>query len=55
MVKRLKSGGWVQHSGRLNYSNENGIPDSITMTARTRQGLLFQETVRNEPGWQTTR
>ncbi|MFJ2767478.1 DNA/RNA non-specific endonuclease [Streptomyces sp. NPDC087300] len=52
MVKQLKGGSWVEYSGKLNYSDEDGIPDSITMTAHTSQGLLFRKTIENKPGWQ---
>jgi hypothetical protein len=44
---QLQDENWVVYSGELNYNSSTGIPESITMTAYTEDGLLFQETIFN--------
>ncbi|MFD5898984.1 DNA/RNA non-specific endonuclease [Streptomyces sp. NPDC060366] len=48
MERQLAAGNWVQYTGKVNYSHTEGIPDSITMSARTENGVLFDNvTVKN--------
>ncbi|MFF7679073.1 DNA/RNA non-specific endonuclease [Actinacidiphila glaucinigra] len=55
MEKQLAAGKWVQYTGKLNYSHTEGIPDSITMSAYTEDGVLFENVVvQNVTDWQTT-
>lgn len=43
------------NAGKVNYSHTEGIPDSITMSARTENEVLFDNvTVKNVTEWQTT-
>lgn len=55
MEKQLAAGKWVQYTGKLNYSHTQRIPDSITMSAYTEDGVLFENVVvQNVTDWQTT-
>ncbi|MBT2396546.1 DNRLRE domain-containing protein [Streptomyces sp. ISL-100] len=55
MEKQLAAGNWVQYTGKVNHSHAEGMPDSITMSARTENGVLFDNvTVKNITEWQTT-
>lgn len=47
IATQLKAGNWVQYSGELNYGPDAGIPVSITMTAYTKDGQLFNMTILN--------
>ncbi|MFD9604762.1 DNA/RNA non-specific endonuclease [Streptomyces sp. NPDC059970] len=55
MEKQLAAGKWVQYTGKVNYSHTTGIADSITMSAYTKDGVLFDNVVvQNSTDWQTT-
>ncbi|MFE7356760.1 DNA/RNA non-specific endonuclease [Streptomyces sp. NPDC057543] len=55
MEKQLADGKWVQYTGKVNYSHTTGIADSITMSAYTKDGVLFDNVVvQNSTDWQTT-
>ncbi|MEN8655934.1 DNA/RNA non-specific endonuclease [Streptomyces sp. 21So2-11] len=55
MERQLAAQNWVQYTAKVNYSHTEGIPDSITMSARTENGVLFDNvTVKNITEWQTT-
>lgn len=55
MEKQLAAGKWVQYTRKLNYSHTTGYADSITMSAYTKDGVLFDNVVvQNSPDWQTT-
>lgn len=55
MERQLAAGKWVMYTGKLNYSHTTGYADSITMSAYTEDGVLFDDVVvQNSPDWQTT-
>ncbi|MFG2886299.1 DNRLRE domain-containing protein [Streptomyces sp. NPDC048297] len=55
MEKQLAAGKWVMYTGKVNYSHTTGYADSITMSAYTEDGVLFNNiVVENSPEWQTT-
>ncbi|MFD3663559.1 DNRLRE domain-containing protein [Streptomyces sp. NPDC058659] len=55
MEKQLAAQKWVMYTGKVNYSHTTGIPDSITMSAYTEDGVLFENiVVKNITDWQTT-
>ncbi|MFF3733352.1 DNA/RNA non-specific endonuclease [Streptomyces sp. NPDC002476] len=55
MEKQLAAGKWVQYMGKVNYSHTTGYAGSITMSAYTKDGVLFDNVVvKNSTDWQTT-
>ena len=54
IAKQLRGNSPVLHSGQLNYDGSSVIPESIRMTAYTKEGQLFDVTVENVQDWQTT-
>ncbi|MFI7089663.1 DNRLRE domain-containing protein [Streptomyces anulatus] len=55
MEKQLAAQKWVMYTGKVNYSHTAGIPDSISMSAYTEDGVLFENiVVKNSTDWQTT-
>ncbi|WP_374215699.1 DNA/RNA non-specific endonuclease [Streptomyces drozdowiczii] len=55
MAKQLRANNPVFYSGQLIYGAGNSaIPESIRMTAYTKNGRLFDVTVQNSSDWQTT-
>ncbi|MFE8949597.1 DNA/RNA non-specific endonuclease [Streptomyces sp. NPDC007856] len=55
MERQLAAGKWAMYTGKLNYSHTTGYADSITMSAYTEDGVLFDDVVvQNSPDWQTT-
>lgn len=52
--KQLAANNPVFYSGQLKHGSGPGGVDSIRMIAYTKQGLLFDATVKNTPDWQTT-
>lgn len=55
MEKQLAAQKWVMYTGKVNYSHSTGIPDSVTMSAYTEDGVLFENiVVKNITDWQTT-
>ncbi|SER60144.1 RHS repeat-associated core domain-containing protein [Streptomyces sp. yr375] len=54
IAKQLRGSNPVLYSGRLNYAGNSVIPESIRMTAYTKEGRLFDVTVKNVQDWQAT-
>ncbi|MBN0043056.1 DNRLRE domain-containing protein [Streptomyces actuosus] len=55
MEQQLAAGKWVMYTGKVNYSHTTGYADSITMSAYTEDGVLFNNiVVQQSPNWQTT-
>ncbi|MFE0039468.1 DNRLRE domain-containing protein [Streptomyces sp. NPDC059015] len=55
MERQLAAQKWVMYTGKVNYSHTTGIADSITMSAYTEDGVLFENiVVKNITDWQTT-
>ncbi len=54
MASQLKKGNWVEYSGQLDYDETSVIPKGIQMTARTKDGPLFNVYVKNQADWQET-
>ena len=55
MEKQLAARKLVMYTGKVNYSHTTGYADSITMSAYTEDGVLFDNVVvQNSPDWQTT-
>ncbi|WP_159392362.1 DNA/RNA non-specific endonuclease [Streptomyces niveus] len=54
-MERQLAAGTGCNAGKVKYSHTEGIPDSITMSARTENEVLFDNvTVKNVTKWQTT-
>ncbi|MFG3527436.1 DNA/RNA non-specific endonuclease [Streptomyces sp. NPDC047917] len=55
MERQLAAGKWVQYTGKVNYSHATGYADGVTMSAYTKDGVLFDSVVvQNITDWQTT-
>ncbi|MFE4422696.1 DNA/RNA non-specific endonuclease [Streptomyces sp. NPDC056817] len=55
MEKQFAAQKWVMYTGKVNYSHTMRYADSITMSAYTEDGVLFDNiVVQNSTDWQTT-
>ncbi|MFD8077928.1 DNA/RNA non-specific endonuclease [Streptomyces sp. NPDC059718] len=55
MEQQFAAGKRVMYTGKLNYSHTAGIPDSITMSAYTEDGVSFHSVlVQHSTDWQRT-
>ncbi|MFJ5811103.1 LamG-like jellyroll fold domain-containing protein [Streptomyces sp. NPDC093093] len=54
MQQQLEAQNPVQYTGQIIPGNGPGGVDAIRMIARTKEGPLFDATVKNVPDWQTT-
>ncbi|MDQ0578297.1 hypothetical protein QF030_000475 [Streptomyces rishiriensis] len=53
IAKQLRGNNPALNSGQLNYAGSSVIPESIRMAACTKEGQLFDVTVKNVQDWQT--